>query len=215
MREKNVISHKKFQFIEKFRCHLMSSVKDVDPQLLLADTITETSQRHTVLMQDDLSSFGLVQSLVMFPVAIPAISQEDLNNGLLMTQYSQHDLMQMQRDEAITGKVIRLLEAGNTLSANFKADSSDIHLFLKEWKHLEIQDNDLYRKHLSGTETVIQLILPKFLRSTVLQNFHDDFGHLGNEHTLELVRFCFYWPEIAVDIERKVKICESCVESPT
>lgn len=211
MREKNVISHKKFQCIEKFRCHLMSSVKTV-----LADTITETSQRHTVLMQDDLSSFGLVKSLVMFPVAIPAISEEDLNNGLLMTQYSQHDLMQMQRDEAITViRVIRLLETGNTSSANFKADSSDIHLFLKEWKHLEIQDNDLYRKHLSGTETLMQLILPKFLRSTVLQNFHDDFGHLGNEHTLELVRFCFYWPEIAVDIERKVKICESCVESPT
>lgn len=67
--------------------------------LLLADTITETSQRHTVLMQGDLSSFGLVQSLVTFPAAIPAISEEDLNNGLLMTQYSQHDLMQIQRDE--------------------------------------------------------------------------------------------------------------------
>lgn len=67
--------------------------------LLLADTITETFQRHTVLMQGDLSSFGLVQSLVMFPAAIPAISEEDLNNGLLMRQYSQHDLMQIQRDE--------------------------------------------------------------------------------------------------------------------
>lgn len=61
----------------------------------------------------------------------------------------------------------------------------------------------------------MQLIVPEFLRSTVLQNFHDDFGHLGNEYTLEVVRFCLYWPEIVVDIERKVKICESCVESPT
>lgn len=31
VQEKNAVSHKKYQCIEKFRCHLMSSVKDVDP----------------------------------------------------------------------------------------------------------------------------------------------------------------------------------------
>ena len=100
--------------IQEFRSRLMSSFKDVGPQILLADTVAATCHKHTVLMQNDLSSFGLVQSLAMSPAAIPVMfEQEDLKNGLLtIPKYSQPDLMQMQRNDPVIGKVIRLLEAG-------------------------------------------------------------------------------------------------------
>uniref|UniRef100_A0A8P4KGF2 Gypsy retrotransposon integrase-like protein 1 n=1 Tax=Dicentrarchus labrax TaxID=13489 RepID=A0A8P4KGF2_DICLA len=164
------------------------------------------------LTQND-HSFGLVQSLAMSPAAIPTVfEEEDSNNGLLtIPKYSHPDLVQMQRDDPVIGKAMSLLEAGNNLPTNFKADSHDLYLVLKEWKRLEIQNDLLYRKRLSGTETVMQLLLPDVLRPTVLQNLHDDMGHLGIERTLELVRSRFYWPKMAADVERKVKTCERCV----
>ena len=199
--------------IQEFRSRLMSSFKDVGPQILLADTVAATCHKHTVLMQNDLSSFGLVQSLAMSPAAIPVMfEQEDLKNGLLtIPKYSQPDLMQMQRNDPVIGKVIRLLEAGTNLPANYKADSHDLPLILNEQKRLELQDDLLYRKRLSGTEILMQFVLPEALRFTVLQNLHDHMGHLGIERTVELTRSRFYWPKMASEIEKKVKTCERCV----
>lgn len=57
----------------------------------------------------------------------------------------------------------------------------------------------------------MQFVLPEALRSIVLQNLHDDMGHLGMERTVELVRSRFYWPRMASDVERKVKMCERCI----
>lgn len=69
----------------------MSSVRDDEPQLLLAETVTATCQRHIELL-DDATSFGLVQS----PAAIPAVfEEEDLNDSLL------HHALQPQRDDSI------------------------------------------------------------------------------------------------------------------
>lgn len=82
---------------------------------------------------------------------------------------------------------------------------------LKEWNRLEFQGDLLYRKRQCGETTTMQLVLPEVLRSTVLQNLHDDMGHLGIERTLDLVRSRFYWPKMASAIEAKVKACERCV----
>lgn len=208
----DVASQEECQRIEKFRSHHLSSVRDAEPHLLLADTVTAACQRHTALL-DDAPPFGLVQSLAMSSTVIPTVfEEEDLNNGLLtIPKYSHSDLMQAQRDDSIIGKVISLLESGSNIPAGFKADSSDLHLILKEWKRLELKDDLLYRKRFSGTESIMQFVLPEALRSTVLQNLHDNMGHLGMERTVELVRSRFYWPRMASDVERKIKMCERCV----
>ncbi|KAJ7991950.1 hypothetical protein DPEC_G00289170 [Dallia pectoralis] len=36
-------------------------------------------------------------------------------------------------------------------------------------------------------------------------------GHMGKDRTLDLARARFYWPRMASDIERKVKMCNRCV----
>lgn len=210
--EDDMVSQEECQRIEMFKSHLLSSIKNAESQDLPADIITATCQRHTVSV-DDESPLGLVQSLAMSPAAIPsAFEEEGLGSGLLtIPKYSHSDLMQAQRQDPVIGQVISLLEAGNHPPANFKADSPDLHVMLKEWNRLEIRDDLLYRKRHSGTETTLQLALPEVLRSTVLQNLHDDMGHLGIERTLELVRSRFYWPKMAATIENKVKACERCV----
>lgn len=46
-------------------------------------------------------------------------------------------------------------------------------------------------------------------------NLYDNMGHLVVERTLELIRSCFYWPKMAIDVEKKVKACERCVRRKT
>ena len=41
-----------------------------------------------------------------------------------------------------------------------------------------------------------------------LRGCHDDFGHLGIEKTLDLLRDQFYWPGMTEDVTRHIKQCE-------
>uniref|UniRef100_A0AAQ5X6I1 Gypsy retrotransposon integrase-like protein 1 n=2 Tax=Amphiprion ocellaris TaxID=80972 RepID=A0AAQ5X6I1_AMPOC len=81
---------------------------------------------------------------------------------------------------------------------------------------LAMKDGLLHRlsKKQSGEE-VAQLVLPEVFRSTVLKSMHDDFGHLGLERTLDLIRARVYWPKMAVDIEQYIKNCGECITRKT
>lgn len=211
--EDDLASHMESQRIEQFKSDLLSSVKETESQLLLADTVTATCQRHLASSNEDSSLFGFIQCLAMSPSAIPsAFEVEEQHNSLsTVPQYSRDELIQMQKDDSVISKVVSLLATSSSLPTNFKADSRDLHLILKEWKRLELIDGLLYRKRLSENEEVKQFVLPELLRSAVLHDLHDEMGHLGVERTLELTRSRFYWPKMAADIENKLKTCERCV----
>ncbi|XP_053878901.1 uncharacterized protein LOC128834319 [Malaclemys terrapin pileata] len=52
-------------------------------------------------------------------------------------------------------------------------------------------------------------------RALAMRALHDDFGHLGMERTLELLRSRFYWPRMAEDVRRKCETCARCVQRKT
>lgn len=199
------------QRIDKFRSHLLSSVKDVELQLQ-SNTVMAACQRHMALDQNE-PSCALVQSLAMSAVAIPDMFQEEGhdNNLLALPRYTHADLINLQRTDPAISEVIKLLAADSRPPANIKSQSRDVLLFLREWNRLEFQNDLLYRKRQLGPETWSQLVLPESLRPTVMCNLHDNMGHLGVERTLELIRSRFYWPKMAIDVEKKVKGCERCV----
>lgn len=45
----------------------------------------------------------------------------------------------------------------------------------------------------------------------VLTSLHDHMGHMGADRTLDLARMRFFWPKMALDVEKKVKTCGRCV----
>lgn len=53
------------------------------------------------------------------------------------------------------------------------------------------------------------------MRPMVLRSLHDDISHLGIKQTFDLVRSCFYWPWMSIDVEQKIKTCERCVRQKT
>ena len=57
----------------------------------------------------------------------------------------------------------------------------------------------------------MKLVLPEVLRKQALQSCHDDLGHLRIEWTIDLIRDCFYWPQMLGEETRHIKQCERCL----
>ena len=74
----------------------------------------------------------------------------------------------------------------------------------------------LYRlwETLSGDAIVKQLILPKSLRSEVLQQLHNTqtAGHLGVAKTPSRVRERFYWVQCRHDVREWCRNCDLCAQ---
>eukprot|EP00064_Thunnus_orientalis_P023816 superscaffoldBa00009410_g24077 len=115
--------------------------------------------------------------------------------------------------EAVRKHIQELLDAG-VIRESESPFSSPIVVVRKkngQLNRLELLNNVLYRRRQEGPKTTYQLVLPAELRDTVLTSLHDHMGHMGVDRTMDLVRSRFYWPRMAVDVERKVRTCGRCV----
>ena len=56
-----------------------------------------------------------------------------------------------------------------------------------------------------------QLILPSILCSKVLKSLHDDNGHQGLQHVLDLLHQKVYWPMMFGDAEHWLSNCQSFI----
>lgn len=89
-------------------------------------------------------------------------------------------------------------------------------LLLREWTKLKLIQGVLHRVTTDPLQRQRnQLVLPKEYRGLAMRALHDDFGHLGMERTLELIRSRFYWPRMAEDVRRKCETCARCVQRKT
>ena len=75
-----------------------------------------------------------------------------------------------------------------------------------------IQDGVLCRSFqlTSSSNIKAQLVIPSDLRNTVLQQLHNNAGHLGIRKTMDSVKERFYWPGYELNIEKWVRECQQC-----
>ena len=57
----------------------------------------------------------------------------------------------------------------------------------------------------------MQLVLPTALREVALRGCHDEVGHLGLEHMLDLMHDRFFWPHMAVQVKEDIGKCHPCL----
>ena len=96
-------------------------------------------------------------------------------------------------------------------------DSPEMKQFLWQRGKLIMRNGVLYCKNDTQESDcpdhyTMQLVLPTTLRLQALKGCHDDFGHLGIEKTLNLLRDQFYWPEMTEDATRHIWHCERCLQ---
>lgn len=165
---------------------------------------------------DDPSSannVALVECLATCAAAVPdSYEQEDQSGGLpVIPHLTETDLIDKQRADQCIRHVIAQIEHGDKPPPTLRSELPDLPFLLRELSRLELLNNILYRRRQEGPKMTYQLVLPAELRDTVLTSLHDHMGHMGVDRTMDLVRTRFYWPRMAVDVERKVRTCGRCV----
>lgn len=82
---------------------------------------------------------------------------------------------------------------------------------LRECDKLCLRDGILYRRCLFGDEPIYQVVIPACLRQQAISGLHDEYGHLGYDRVVDLVRSRFYWPKMAREVKEKISMCDRCI----
>lgn len=159
------------------------------------------------------SGASLVESLSMSVSVIPDCYAGKSLQGLpVVPSLSLSSLREKQRADPSLKEVSSHIETGESVPPTVRQQLPDLGLLLRERNCFELQNDVLYRRRQDGDQLSFQLVLLEELRQGVLTSLHDDMGHMGVERTLDLVRSRFFWPRMAVDVERRLKTCDHCIQ---
>jgi hypothetical protein len=86
---------------------------------------------------------------------------------------------------------------------------------LRQFSHLRLVDDVLYREIIIGEDRKRQLVLPTAHIQTILEALHDDMGHPGKDRMLSLIRDRFYWPGMDKAVEEWISQCGRCIRRKT
>ncbi|KAK7881018.1 hypothetical protein WMY93_030607 [Mugilogobius chulae] len=181
-----------------------------DSDVIPEDIVNAICQSHLVrAITPDDPGLTLVESLAITADTIPdSYSSDDLHQLPVIPAL---DIKEKQHADSCIRELLHQLKTGEKTPSTARAELPELPLLLREWSRLELVDGVLYRRRRDDEGLSHQLVLPEELRPLVLKNLHDDMGHMGIERTLDLVRSRFYWPRMAMDVEKKVKSCGRCV----
>ena len=92
--------------------------------------------------------------------------------------------------------------------------SPAVKVYWGQWEALKLIEGKLYRclDTIPPETERKQLIVPKILRGTVLEQLHNSHtgGHFGMAKTLGKVRERYFWPYCRKDVEEWCRKCEKC-----
>ena len=203
----DLVSQKEQERINQFTLHHLP--ENAESILVPTDVVQAISDKHLVRLAED-ECIPLIESLAVSAEAVPASYECD--DGLSVVPcITEQELKDKQRADPAIQAIILQIETGQPSLPVLRREIPELPFLLRELKKLELRDGILYRKRVIGDNTSYQLVLPTDLRQMVLEQLHDNMGHLGIERTIDLVRARFYWPKMAIDVEVKIKTCSRCV----
>ena len=131
-----------------------------------------------------------------------------------VAQMTLDDWRQAQGADPALGTIIERLKAG-VLDQDWckQTNSPKLNQFKRERNNLILQKGILYRQARPREldETLLQLVLPPAYREVALKGCHDEVGHLGLEHMLDLMRDRFFWPHMAIQMKEHIGKCCPCL----
>ena len=79
-------------------------------------------------------------------------------------------------------------------------------MILKYKQDLELKNGLLYQKvQLQHRDKIRhQFVLPEGYQKRAVMALHDDFGHLGMEKTLGLLKDRFFWPKMSENVRQHI-----------
>ena len=132
-----------------------------------------------------------------------------------VTCMTLEDWCQAQQVDPTLSLVISRCQDGTLEQQQFKlTDPPEYGQFLLEHNHLLLKQGILYRqaRPRESEEALFQLVLPVAQREVALKGCHDEVGHLGLEHMLDLMCDRLYWPCMAALAKEHISKCHPCLD---
>ncbi|KAG1960358.1 interleukin-1 receptor accessory protein-like 1-A [Pimephales promelas] len=120
---------------------------------------------------------------------------------------------ELQQRDADLGQLLLYLRQGNMPRAEERQTQTvGVRQLLRQWKRLQLREGVICRSRRDPRtqETVHQVVVPEGQVSELLNAYHTQTGHQGQERTLSLLRSYFHWPRMEKKVEEFVQSCPQC-----
>lgn len=139
----------------------------------------------------------------------------------VLPSFSVQELASMQREDEHLGAVWhrwrRRWDPGHD-TYDAKQTPAEVGGWLKEWPRMKERNGILYRVVQDvGLGDIFQYLVPKRLRTMVMEAAHDQWGHQGIGRTLSFIKQRAFWPGLSNDVHTHVTNCFQCrvTKAPT
>ena len=202
-----------YNFVVKYRPGKVQTDVDVLSRLILDESkIYQKYNETTSPAEFNMLYKSLKQNWILSITVDPVGYEKELGDCLNfdnLQQFSQSEIALAQLDDLTIRPVVQWKQRRHRPSRSERKDEHhDTTRILLEWNKPELINGVLYRN--CGLRK--QIVLLKKFHSTVLQELHNNMGHVGVERTANLIRDRFYWPKMLSDIELHLKSCQ-CLKS--
>ena len=142
--------------------------------------------------------------------------QQDIRTGDSDEPISKEEIRSAQLKDPNTGPIVRQLETSSDRPAWDQVSGLGLEAkgLWARWDALKMREGLLMHKWESpdGFRVHWQVVIPRQLRSKVLQEHHDSItsGHLGTKKTLGRLRSRFFWLGMRSDVKEWCRSCSVC-----
>ena len=137
--------------------------------------------------------------------------------GCALVQMHITDLAEAQKEDPLLSTVLDWLKARKTDLKALLAEhafSVEGQLILWNQQNFTIHQGTLYLCSMPKGETkdLLLFMVPRAHCINALNGCHRDVGHQGCDHTLFLLKECFWWPGMTNQIWQSIRSCAHCLQ---
>jgi hypothetical protein len=175
---------------------------DADGLSRIPQTYSNSDNRETISIEsvqaicNSILPKAYIENLAVNPDIVPSLEEDTQDDDII-------DWVKAQAMDPVIKPFIKYVRERRKPKA---ADVGPTPL-LRQFSHLRLVDDVLYREVIIGEDRKRQLVLPTAHIQTILEALHDDMGHLGKDRMLSLIRDRFYWPGIDKAVEEWISQC--------
>ena len=143
-------------------------------------------------------------------LAEPSLIEVQLNEVKLFDSISPSQMAESQKRDTQLSLVYEYMASGHKprLTEIYCIRSKPIRHLLLQFDWLSLIWGVLHHHSFANDDEIQQLVLPISMCNKVLQSLHDDNGHQGQQHVLELLCSRVYWPTMFIDTNCWLSQCE-------
>ena len=202
-----------------FRLHYGAGKANIDTDALLrVSCMPDSLGTHLMVTATALWAVqeaaleGLVSSIEAYSYDLHILNAiQDSKQVTSMTLEDWHEAQEV--DTVLSLVIVKLRDGMLGKSQSQTTDSPKVSQYQWECNHLLLKKGVLYRwaQPKESEETLLQLVLPAAQSEVALRGCHDEVGHLGLKHTLDLMCDRFFWPHMATQAKEHLEKCCPCL----